>query len=417
MIFLVGARRSGTNWLQRILCTHPDVAGIASETYLFRHGIQQLSERFHQSAPGSTSTGFVYMEREAMLDALREFCDRVFLGVIAATAPGAVRMIERTPDHVRHLPLIGQIYPDARVVHIVRDGRDVARSLLNQTWGPSTMEEAAEEWRSAIEAARAAAPGLAHYREVRYEAFHADPERELGALASWLGLSFSPADIEASLSEAGIRFNVDPAAPRMGAGKWRDALPDEDLATFMRIAGPALSAAGYEDAAPEPSPGRSTAPPAPGPRRSLAPLRRALRRTPSKEKGAFEREAVLRARRSQAILDQALACLGSQRFDSLIDLMHSDAYVRVVAPPEEWEGRGPAAFTRLVEHLSGDRALRGRTLRGDIHPGVPTSTAIMSYRLADGSTQDRMVSASVESLRIARLTYYRLPLDPDGRDA
>src|SRR5437588_5130521 len=71
MIFLVGARRSGTNWLQRTLATHPAIVSVPSETHLFSHGIAPLAERFHHGAPTSTHTGAMYVDRQRLLGALR----------------------------------------------------------------------------------------------------------------------------------------------------------------------------------------------------------------------------------------------------------------------------------------------------------------------------------------------------------
>lgn len=407
MIFVVGARRSGTNWLQRILCTHPAVAGVPSETYLFRYGVAQLAERFHQSAPRSTTTGSVYMERGAMLDALRDLCDAVFTGVLAATAPNASRLVERTPDHVRHLPLIGDIYPDARFVHIIRDGRDVARSLLSQSWGPTSIEEAAEEWRSAIAAARGAAPSLPHYREVRYEELLADPGRLAAELSGWLGLDVGASTVDAAIVEAGTRFNVDHADPAVAEGKWRGSFSDDDLSAFTRIAGQTLAELGY---ATEPGGGgRSVRRPRARGHVKTA-LRRRIGRRPSDET-EFGREAMRRVRIGQGIVDRALGILASGRFAELAGLMHPSAYVRVVAPPVEWEGRGAAAFDRLVEHLAGDQALKGRAARGELLPSLPSTVAIMSYRLPDGSTEERLLTVTVEGERITRLMYLRLPLN------
>src|SRR5205823_11694477 len=163
--FLVGARRSGTNFLQRVLAAHPAVLPVPSETYVFASGLRPLSERIHHAAAGLNRTGATFMERDDFIAASRVFCDRIFGGLAERLDPGAERIVERTPWHAYDLELIGDVYPDAWVIQIIRDGRDVARSLLAQPWGPETMAEAAEEWRSSV-AAAAAAPKPARYAEV-----------------------------------------------------------------------------------------------------------------------------------------------------------------------------------------------------------------------------------------------------------
>jgi hypothetical protein len=160
MIFGVGSRRSGTFWLQRIITAHPAVSAVGSETHLFSHGIAPLAERFHHAALGSAQVGSTFIERAALLDALRDFCDAVFAPMLE---PGKERLAERTPLHALHTGLIGDIYPDGRIVHIIRDGRDVVRSLLAQQWGPENVAEGAREWRAAIETARAGAGDSRRY--------------------------------------------------------------------------------------------------------------------------------------------------------------------------------------------------------------------------------------------------------------
>jgi hypothetical protein len=123
MIFNVGSRRSGTFWLQRIVTAHPEVSAVGSETHLFSHGIAPLAERFHHAAMGSGQVGTTFIERDTLLDALRDFCDTVFAPMLE---PGKTRLAERTPLHALHTGLIGDIYPDGRIVHIIRDGRAVA---------------------------------------------------------------------------------------------------------------------------------------------------------------------------------------------------------------------------------------------------------------------------------------------------
>ena len=168
LVFLVGARRSGTNWLQRILQQHPQIVGLPPETYVFNRGIRALTDGFQHTNPGSPLTGTMFVDRDGYQRAVRALVDRAFLDNLERSNPDARYVLERTPWHVYDLELIAQFYPDARVIHIIRDGRAVARSLIAMDWGPDTMEAAAEEWRTSVEAGRRGAAAFGErYREVR----------------------------------------------------------------------------------------------------------------------------------------------------------------------------------------------------------------------------------------------------------
>lgn len=243
VIFNVGSRRSGTYWLQRIVTAHPSVGSVPSETHLVSHGIAPLLERFHQRDRDSTQVGSVYCERELLIRALRHLCDEVFGQFLE---PGQRRIAERTPLHVFHLGLISELYPDAKCVHIIRDGRDVARSIAAQDWGPNTVTDAAREWRDAVSAGREAGLGPDRYLEVRYEALLSDPESQITGLYEWLGLPTSPADLSYPLAASRRHENVDRfGVGGVGVGKWRSSFRRGDLAAFMEVAGDLLAELGY----------------------------------------------------------------------------------------------------------------------------------------------------------------------------
>src|SRR5439155_13937772 len=238
VVFVVGARRSGTNWLARILTAHPSVVGLPSETYLFSHGVARFAELVQHANPGSMVMGKVFMERAEFLDAIRELVDRVFLDNLERLGPDSTYLVGRTPAHVSHLGLIAEVYPDARAIHVVRDGRAVARSLVSMDWGPDTIEEAAREWCEAIDGGRAGVEALGdRYREVRYEDLLADPRARAAELFDWLGLGVTDAEWERVLAEAGSEFNVDPGSPGVRGDKWRDELSDDEVRAVERVAG------------------------------------------------------------------------------------------------------------------------------------------------------------------------------------
>lgn len=254
MIFNVGARRSGTYWLQRIVTAHPSVGSVPSETHLISHGIAPLLERFQHERRDAPDVGMVYVDRDGLLAALRRLCDQVFGEFMG---PDQARVAERTPLHVFHVGLIAEIYPDARVVHIIRDGRDVARSIAAQDWGPAEVADAAREWRDSVTAGRRAALTAERYLEVRYEALLADPRREIERLYAWLGLPATSEDLAHPLAESARHENVD----RFGVGgiatqKWRSVFDRRDLAAFNEVAGDLLDELGYPAVAPDSLPRR-----------------------------------------------------------------------------------------------------------------------------------------------------------------
>jgi hypothetical protein len=397
VIFAVGARRSGTNWLQRILAAHPDVVAVPSETYLFSHGLRPLSERFHQGGLSSSNVGSVYADRSAVVDGMRDLCDAVFTGLIRGLGPRAERIVERTPDHIRHLDLIGEVYPDAHAVHIIRDGRDVVRSLLSHDWGPSDARDAAIEWRSAIESARAAASAAPTYHEVLYEEMILDPDAHIPKLFDALGLAINERDLDAVLAEARTGYNADPASPAIGAGKWRTELAPEIIAVVEGVAGDVLSSLGYEAS------GGATPPTAPrAGRPSVATLaRRGFKRRPQRS----ERSMLERAELAQRLLDGVIHAAANDPTEAA-GLLAPDALIRIIDGDDRYEARGTPARERFVSALAEDDALRGRQILGYIHPAVGSATLVAEFEAA-GRRHPRVFVVDTSGDLIGRVAYYR----------
>jgi hypothetical protein len=399
MIFNVGSRRSGTYWLQRIVTAHPDVAAVPSETHLFAGGIAPLFEGFQHSLRSSGKVGEVYVERDAALDATRDLCDVVFAG---AVEPGSARIAERTPLHVFHLELIADIYPDARFVHIIRDGRDVARSIAAQSWGPVEIAEAAAEWRDAVLAGRGAGLPETVYREVRYEDLLTDPAPVVAGLYEWLGLEASNQVVAEAIGEAGIGANLGAAPSGIGVAKWRESYTRADLEAFDRVAGDVLRELGY------PEPGGEAAPSAPAspraePRRAARARLAALRR-PRLGRGG----SPIRTRKLQELVDGVVGALqehGSERVESLLT---DDALVRVVSAQGGEQGRGERGRDLLRTFLAGDSAFTGHQERGDVYLGLPYAGVVLSYRNGAGESAERIAFLRFAGERIGELIIYEL---------
>lgn len=442
--FLVGVRRSGTNWLRRIVDAHPDAGVIPGETCLLSHGIAPLAERVQHGLAGSARTATMFVDRDDFLDAVRDLCDRI-LGGYLDTLDAPVRLIaERTPDHVRFLDLVGDVYPDAAVVHIVRDGRDVARSLVSQPWGPTTYRDAALEWVSGIEAARKAAPRLDRYLEVSYERLLADLVHQVPALYRFLGLDDSEDVVRRALAEASVPYNVDPTARTLTESKWRGGLAPDELRAVLEVAGPLLDELGYDlgdepgavqrvtAGRPRREPPRSRAVRRDDPchgalwrwsrhdrtgaghdlsarvrSRLAGPVRRVAGRE-REDDAAFQRAVLARFDVTMRVVDALLADLAARRFDDLGRHFAPEARIRVLDGAASWDERGAGAVARLADAWADDPALTGRQLRGDVHPGVPSFTIVATWE-AGGTTHDRVLVVTRYGDHIGELTWYRLP--------
>ena len=410
VVFLVGARRSGTNWLQRILTAHPGMVAIPSETYLFSDGVRPFADLVQHANPGSMAMAKTFMERDRFLDAMRDLMDSVFEANLEHLGPDARYLVERTPWHVLHLPLIASVYPDARVVNIVRDGRAVARSLISMDWGPESMEEAAEEWRDAIEGGRAGAEAFGdRYLQVGYERLLASPRERTGELFDWLGLELDDATWERILTEAASEFNVDPGSPGVRTDKWRDELSPGDLAEFERIAGRQLEACGYELAAA--GRGERAEDGERGGGLGLPSLGYLAQRPRAAATAALDRTIARRARRDlhdhYAVVEELQSHLQSGDDDAALALFGPRAWVRVVDDGHDAEGRGEEAVRDLLRAVAEHRENGLRPLTGEVHASAAAFTNVGTYELGDGSRWTRTLVVNLRGRRIVRLALYR----------
>jgi hypothetical protein len=424
MVFAFGARRSGTWWLQRILTAHPEVSAVPSETYLFELGIRPLLERFHHGAKSSATVAQMHAGRDELLDATREFCDRMLAPFLE---PGARFLSERSPGHAKALDVIGAVYPDARQIHIIRDGRDVARSLAARSWGPGGVADAARDWREHVEAARANAGE--QYLEVRYEELLADLEPGIRRLYAWLGLEAADALVAEAAAEARRPLNQDPKDPRIATGKWRSHFGAAELAAFEAEAGGLLAELGYAGepggpraSAPVPARAETRAPAEPEAarvsvaRRWLSRVRRlAAGGGPASGPAADPAAAAAgdvggRMAEVQRLADRLLTYLHAGNRDGIAELLEDDATLRVVGP----DGGETSVSGReaVAAALAADEAWRQPQLRGEAEPGLPRFSLAMAYRRGSGVAWRMLyLEAPVERIRV--LTVYAL----DGRAA
>ena len=205
MVFLVGAPRSGTTWIQAMLASHPAVA-TGPETHFFSMA-QRMEEAYLEPRPKPGGLQ-EYLSPEEFYGVITDLFHTVASTI--SPAQGPVRyFLEKSPQHCFFAPTIIRCLPGSRFIHLVRDGRHVVASLLrgSRQWAegrfPSSATVSAQLWKRAVLASREI-PGLLassdDYCEIRYEDFRREPHEQLRQLLAWLELPAGTAEIDTIVS-------------------------------------------------------------------------------------------------------------------------------------------------------------------------------------------------------------------------
>ena len=264
--FLLGCRRSGTTLLRVMFDANPQIA-VPLETYFpvdpvpawigadgsldVAHAAEDLQRQTWCKKmaldPQAVRDELVSTGAATYPDLLRAFF-RVY-----ADAQGKPRYANKTPRHVIFIPQLARMFPEGRFVHIVRDGRNVALSILERDRSVPDLAAAARLWREHVERGRAdgRALGPERYAEVRYEDLLDGPEDALRRLCAFVDVPFDDAMLryyeripEMVIGSGQHRKLSQP--PTKGLRDWRTVMSRTDVAVFESIAGRSLDAFGYE---------------------------------------------------------------------------------------------------------------------------------------------------------------------------
>jgi hypothetical protein len=207
-VFVVGAPRSGTTWVQRMLLGHPAICG-GQESHFFDVLGSPLLASFQAIGGPNRDVGLAcYWERPALVDRIADLWRQTFRDLVERT-PTATVLLEKSPGHARQLPLIAEVLPGARFIHVIRDSRSVVASLLaagradwGQSWAPKRARDAAVTWWQHVHDARRAAAELAKpYLEVHYEDLRRDPAAGLARLFAFIGVACPAEQIDQIVAE------------------------------------------------------------------------------------------------------------------------------------------------------------------------------------------------------------------------
>lgn len=232
LAFVVGTPRSGSTLLSSILSRHSTVA-VPPETSFFLRTFDRrflfylfnwYSINFRAAMVDYLFTNSRFLDlglsKSAVLEEFGKypvgykFLFRSFLQVFAVTQ-GKNRVIEKTPTHLEYVDIIMKWYPDSKIVHILRDGRDVSLSLMQVPWTHKSLERHAAYWAWCARKSRK----LEHkypenFYTIKFEELIAAPEQAIRKVCAFLGVDF-----EMSMLDADVKVATVPE----WEGAWKDA--------------------------------------------------------------------------------------------------------------------------------------------------------------------------------------------------
>lgn len=192
-IFVVGSPRSGTTVLGRCLGAHTACA-TAEESLVLLPLWRMYADLYAGGVPSGVRHLSEYTTEDELVATLGAVSDRLFSGLLERT--GAQRYIDHTPWYGAIVPFVRALYPDARFVHLVRDGRQVVRSLSDSyekgfLWAGHDHATRCRIWTNMVRVTR---DGLAQQDSSSIELLYAnlcsDPTSTLESASKFLRLEF-----------------------------------------------------------------------------------------------------------------------------------------------------------------------------------------------------------------------------------
>lgn len=274
-VFVVGCPRSGTSLLYHSLLSSGGFAVYDEETHFFSglaprvgnlarlENRKELIAKWRESQYFRVSGLEMYDLERRILNECRNSGD--FLRIVMesiASSQNVDRWAEKTPDHALYLDEIKRTVPDALVVHIIRDGHDVALSLDGKGFLHPYLLRRSDSllvcgiyWEWLIETGRRLAETLgSQYMEVRFENLVNKPRETLTQVGKFIGQDLDHDRIRQvgmrTVSNPNTSFaqdNKDKKEDNFNpVNRWKKDFPPSELARFEALLGPGLQKLGYE---------------------------------------------------------------------------------------------------------------------------------------------------------------------------
>jgi hypothetical protein len=267
-VFVGGCDRSGTTLLGAILGAHPECACVPESQFV----LDLLRERAQADPPLDMPRTFELIRdnfRFRLWGLQVEWDDEVERLVGSSYAKlvewlarryaeehgkaGATIWVDHTPSNTKYAATLLEMFPEAKFLHIVRDGRAVSASICPLDWGPNAVMTAAPWWVERVGYGIAAETnfGAARVLRVRYEDMVLQTAETVQRITDFLGLAFDPAMLNAGGFGSPVYTKsqhslVGHPPDRARVDAWQTSMTDRQVEIFEHLTGDLLAYLGYE---------------------------------------------------------------------------------------------------------------------------------------------------------------------------
>jgi hypothetical protein len=273
--FILSAGRSGSTLLRAILMQHPTVS-IPPESFVLGRVVKRFQQDYSRldwrlcarlvASEFATGVDFQYwnipldkfiQQAEKIPTDKRNLAflvDQLYQFYASHHKPEATRWGDKSTNNILFIDAVLKVYPQARFIHLIRDGRDVVASRLARGWH-TDVNLACDMWLKLV------GHGLdtpirdheGSFLEVRYEELVSEAEVVVPQIADFLGLSFvpemlQPQKIVHTLGDAdrAIHEHLNEPISPAHIGKWRQILSPADQLVVQERLGAVLISLGYD---------------------------------------------------------------------------------------------------------------------------------------------------------------------------
>lgn len=271
-VFIVGAPRSGTTLMAVLLDRHSNIA-IGPETQFFTEFIPEnwaakipkTHEQLVDSALTFKRIADFNLDREQLLLHFKNY-QLTFANLLRAIIEvhairsSKMRPGEKSPQHLQHIPTILDHFPEAKIICVLRDGRDVVRSLLETPWAipknPRRLRLFCIRWNDAAERTIYYQKTLPanRFMTVKFEDILRQPRPELEKICDFIGENFETTQLEPAQPSTVIpgweKQWKNKASEMLDPGRieaWRKSAEPKQIWIMNSMMGTMLERMGYRD--------------------------------------------------------------------------------------------------------------------------------------------------------------------------